>query len=255
MPVTCAGCGRSWPRDPAIEVACPKCLAPAGSRCKRPSGHECDVHVERDGLALAQGVMRAVSRRPRQTDGEPIPTVPADDALRGARPAPVCRRRGAARAALTRAGTRRRAAAGRRLAAGGRPARRVPARNPAGHFVCAGRSHIGRGQKIDGRPQKPLQMLHFSKSGARQLIEREPCAVRVFCVETKPGSRKPCAIAVRGAGAADAVSQVWIQTCMAGALAGAYPRRPAESPASVPLLFVLQQHLDPLLCDLLRIHG
>ncbi len=76
MPVICAGCGQSWPRDPAIEVAWPKCQAPAGSRCKRPSGHECDVHVERDGLALAQGVMQpcpAIRTRPL---AEPKPRRP-----------------------------------------------------------------------------------------------------------------------------------------------------------------------------------
>ena len=33
------GCGKSWPRDPVLEVECPSCGAPAGRACKRPSGH------------------------------------------------------------------------------------------------------------------------------------------------------------------------------------------------------------------------
>jgi hypothetical protein len=33
------GCGRTWPRDPVLEVACPSCRAPAGRACRRPSGH------------------------------------------------------------------------------------------------------------------------------------------------------------------------------------------------------------------------
>jgi hypothetical protein len=38
--VTCNnGCGRTWPRDPAYEVACPTCRAGIGSPCMRPSGH------------------------------------------------------------------------------------------------------------------------------------------------------------------------------------------------------------------------
>lgn len=47
-------CGRTWPRDPALEVACPTCRAPAGRRCKRPSGHRVfggAPHDTRDRLA------------------------------------------------------------------------------------------------------------------------------------------------------------------------------------------------------------
>lgn len=58
MTVTCCGCGTTWPRDPALGVACPRCHAPVGGRCKRPSGHGCDSHVERDGDALAAGLIQ-----------------------------------------------------------------------------------------------------------------------------------------------------------------------------------------------------
>lgn len=52
------GCGRVWPRDPVLEVACPDCLAPAGVRCRRPSGHSgpfIALHASRDLLADRQG--------------------------------------------------------------------------------------------------------------------------------------------------------------------------------------------------------
>jgi len=52
------GCDRSWPRDPALEVACPSCGAGIGQKCKRPSGHTAWqgwVHGERDIIADRQG--------------------------------------------------------------------------------------------------------------------------------------------------------------------------------------------------------
>lgn len=61
MTVTCSRCGRTWPRDPALEVECPKCGAGIGRPCvaRRPSGHVASaafagisVHAERDQLAL-----------------------------------------------------------------------------------------------------------------------------------------------------------------------------------------------------------
>jgi hypothetical protein len=53
MPTTCLHCGQEWPRDPALEVACPTFHAAIGSRCKRPSGHEAgDAHAARDRLAM-----------------------------------------------------------------------------------------------------------------------------------------------------------------------------------------------------------
>ena len=38
---TCGGCGRQWPRDPVLEVACPACRADVGQSCavRRPSEH------------------------------------------------------------------------------------------------------------------------------------------------------------------------------------------------------------------------
>ena len=52
------GCDRAWPRDPCLEVACPDCLAPVGSGCRRPSGHGgpfIDLHAARDLAADAAG--------------------------------------------------------------------------------------------------------------------------------------------------------------------------------------------------------
>lgn len=49
------GCSKTWTRDPCLEVACPTCSQPVGSRCKRPSGHGCEFHGERDLLADREG--------------------------------------------------------------------------------------------------------------------------------------------------------------------------------------------------------
>lgn len=42
-PVACdnAGCGKTWQRDPVLEVSCPECGAAVGHPCvaRRPSGH------------------------------------------------------------------------------------------------------------------------------------------------------------------------------------------------------------------------
>jgi hypothetical protein len=51
-------CGRTWERDPALEVACPVCAAAIGQPCprSRPSGHSAWgdwAHNERDLLAMA----------------------------------------------------------------------------------------------------------------------------------------------------------------------------------------------------------
>lgn len=61
MAVRClkADCDRHWPRDPALEIACPDCKAPIGVGCRRPSGHRafgsCNVHAARDLAADAAG--------------------------------------------------------------------------------------------------------------------------------------------------------------------------------------------------------
>lgn len=55
--VRCNACGQTWPRDPALEVPCPTCHAPVGGPCRRPSGHACALHADRDRLAMAQGVL------------------------------------------------------------------------------------------------------------------------------------------------------------------------------------------------------
>lgn len=59
-PASCqrAGCDRTWPRDPVLEVSCPDCGAPAGVRCRRPSGHSgpfVDLHAARDLAADRAG--------------------------------------------------------------------------------------------------------------------------------------------------------------------------------------------------------
>lgn len=53
-PVTCRTCGETWPRDPAREVPCPMCKAKVGQQCRRPSGHRCSVHEQRDRLAVKE---------------------------------------------------------------------------------------------------------------------------------------------------------------------------------------------------------
>lgn len=63
--VSCSLCGQQWPRDPALEVSCPKCGAQVGRYCvvRRPSGHTCNfgqktlVHRERDQLAMDRGFL------------------------------------------------------------------------------------------------------------------------------------------------------------------------------------------------------
>lgn len=53
-------CGKTWARDPTLEVACPVCNAKIGKPCQRhrPSGHSVWgwwAHNERDLLADANG--------------------------------------------------------------------------------------------------------------------------------------------------------------------------------------------------------
>ena len=55
MSVTCRNCGGTYPYDPALDVVCPTCQAPKGVKCRRPSGHDCELHIARDALALKEG--------------------------------------------------------------------------------------------------------------------------------------------------------------------------------------------------------
>lgn len=64
MAVMCGLCGEIWERDPALEVACPQCLAPVGVKCRRPSGHGCDLHHARDQAALDVGVLKPCKAAP-----------------------------------------------------------------------------------------------------------------------------------------------------------------------------------------------
>jgi hypothetical protein len=59
-PCVCArpDCDREWPRDPILDVPYPDCRAPAGVRCKRPSGHSgtfVTAHAASDLAADAAG--------------------------------------------------------------------------------------------------------------------------------------------------------------------------------------------------------
>lgn len=58
MSVTCNNCGQTWERDPRLEVPCPDCEADVGQRCRRPSEHECEVHVAREQRALDEGKLQ-----------------------------------------------------------------------------------------------------------------------------------------------------------------------------------------------------
>jgi hypothetical protein len=54
----CLACGETWPRDPRLEVECPRCRPPIGLRCKRPSEHQAsEIHVEREQLAVDRGFL------------------------------------------------------------------------------------------------------------------------------------------------------------------------------------------------------
>jgi hypothetical protein len=73
MTVRCGLCGQEWPRDPALEVPCPACHAATGQRCRRPSGHPCDIHAERDKAAMEAGKLE------RCPMAGPPPPAPAAD--------------------------------------------------------------------------------------------------------------------------------------------------------------------------------
>lgn len=70
--IVCNICGQEWEKDPATVVACPVCKAPVGSPCKRPSGHRCAIHVERDQLAFDSGLLPACPGSKPALAGEPV---------------------------------------------------------------------------------------------------------------------------------------------------------------------------------------
>lgn len=69
----CSRCGQTWPRDPRLEVECPECHAPVGSRCKRPSGHTCVFHVSREQRAVDLGYLDAECPADRDNSGPRLP--------------------------------------------------------------------------------------------------------------------------------------------------------------------------------------
>jgi hypothetical protein len=81
MTVACSACGEQWPRDPALEVECPKCEAQVGNYCRvrRPSGHTANfgnktlIHPARDQLAMDMGLLERCSAAPRQEHNESMP--------------------------------------------------------------------------------------------------------------------------------------------------------------------------------------
>ena len=84
MTVSCSACGREWERDPALEVACPKCKVPIGRYClaRKPSGHTTNfgnktlIHPARDQLAMDLGFRQkcpAASNAPENDGIEDLP--------------------------------------------------------------------------------------------------------------------------------------------------------------------------------------
>lgn len=76
---TCTRCGQDFDRDPALEVACPKCRAAIGEQCRRPSGHPVNmltslhgIHAYRGKKALREGVYEPCPEGPNGGDLEAI---------------------------------------------------------------------------------------------------------------------------------------------------------------------------------------
>lgn len=70
-PVECNLCGQKWPRDPAYEVPCPICRAPAGKPCMRPSEHVAwSIHPERDRAAMDAGLLQKCPKGRSAEQGE-----------------------------------------------------------------------------------------------------------------------------------------------------------------------------------------
>ncbi len=56
-PVQCLRCAAEWPTDPALTLACPRCLAVAGEPCRRPHGGNENACIARDVLAMQGGLL------------------------------------------------------------------------------------------------------------------------------------------------------------------------------------------------------
>lgn len=73
--VRCCRCGQEWPRDPALEVPCPTCLAAVGHRCRRPSGHPAQgLHKARDQAAMDAALLPKCPgpERPRKSGAQAL---------------------------------------------------------------------------------------------------------------------------------------------------------------------------------------
>ncbi len=71
MTLSCNRCGETWERHPALVVGCPTCGVAAGVKCRRPSGHPCDTHVDREQDALDAGLMTRCPAAPPLADTKP----------------------------------------------------------------------------------------------------------------------------------------------------------------------------------------
>ncbi len=56
-PVQCLRCAAEWPTDPALTLACPRCLAVVGEPCRRPHGGNENACIARDVLAMQGGLL------------------------------------------------------------------------------------------------------------------------------------------------------------------------------------------------------
>jgi hypothetical protein len=74
MTVSCLRCGQEWLRDPALEVECPTCHMAIGVKCRRPSGHDCDIHPKRDRLPMDLGYLQrcTAAATPEEADTLPL---------------------------------------------------------------------------------------------------------------------------------------------------------------------------------------
>ena len=63
----------TWPRDPAVEVPCPRYRAAAGQSCQRPSQHRAfggERHAERDRAAMKAGVVSKCTPAASRNDSQ-----------------------------------------------------------------------------------------------------------------------------------------------------------------------------------------